>query len=534
MFTINDLKRYSRLALGFRGFLKETLTLEQCKEIVKKRLEERDKNFLNIVKKGIYRNEGSPYLKLLNLAGCEYGDIESSIAKNGIENTLQGLRESGVYLTYEEFKGRKEVSRGGETFRFKGDEFDNPNLSSFLEVRTGGTTGEGVSTFFNFEFLAQTAVHQALLFDIYKLWEVPLAFWVPILPGSIGVGYLLRSTKVGKPVSRWFSQIDREYIKPLFKYRLRTNSLIYLARLFGAKLPKPEYVDLESSDKIAQWAAQMIKDHSGCCIMTYPSSAVRICLAAKENGLDIEGVVFIVIGEPLTPAKQNEIKSLGAEIIPQYGFTEGGYIGFGCSQPEEIDEIHFFKDSYATIQHKRKIPPTDLTVNAFLFTSLLPQTNKILLNVEVGDYGMVESRKCGCGFEAVGLCDHIHSIRSFDKLTSEGMSVDGVELIKVIEEVFPQKYGGYSTDYQVIEEEDKNGFTRLSIIVSPRVGEINEEDFINTLIGELKARYKNSIIPEIYTQAGIFLVKRIFPIHTEMGKTLPFYIQRGMNPPGRR
>ena len=526
MFSIFDLKRYFNFAFGLRDFLRETLTLEQCKEIVKKRLEERDKNFLHLVKKGIYRNEESPYLKLLNLAGCEYGDIESSVAKDGIENTLQGLRESGVYLTYEEFKGRKEISRGGETFRFKGDEFDNPNLSPLLEAQTGGTTGAGVRSFRSFEFFTQMAAHQALLFDVHRLWEIPLATWFPILPGIVGISHLLRNTKIGKHSSKWFSQVDREHLNPSSKHRLRTNGIIYTGRLFGAKFPKPEYVNLNSALKIAKWVAQMVRDHSGCCIMTYPSSAVRICLAAKENGLDIEGAKFIVIGEPLTLAKRNEIRSSGAGVVSQYAFTEAGIIGSGCAKPAEIDEIHFFKDSFALIQHRRKITQAELTVDSFLFTSLLSHAPQVLLNVEIGDYGVVGTRKCSCGFEAVGLCDHIHSIRSFDKLTSEGMSVVETELIKVIEEVFPQKYGGYSTDYQVIEEEDKNGFTRLSIIVSPRVGEINEEDFTNTLISELKARYMNSVIPEIFFQANVFRVGRTYPTITEMGKVLPFHAQR--------
>ena len=89
-----------------RRFLKETLSLEQCKEIVKKRLEERDENFIEIVKRNIYENEKSPYLKLLNLAGCEFGDFRSCVLREGIEKTLEKLRESGVYLAYDEFKGR--------------------------------------------------------------------------------------------------------------------------------------------------------------------------------------------------------------------------------------------------------------------------------------------------------------------------------------------------------------------------------------------------------------------------------------------
>ena len=50
--------------------------LEQCQEIIKYGLENREQNLLNVVKRTIYGNENSPYLKLLKLVGCGYGDFE--------------------------------------------------------------------------------------------------------------------------------------------------------------------------------------------------------------------------------------------------------------------------------------------------------------------------------------------------------------------------------------------------------------------------------------------------------------------------
>ena len=41
-----NLRTYFQLVFALRDFLKETLSLEQCKEIVKKRLENREKNFM--------------------------------------------------------------------------------------------------------------------------------------------------------------------------------------------------------------------------------------------------------------------------------------------------------------------------------------------------------------------------------------------------------------------------------------------------------------------------------------------------------
>ncbi len=528
MILTSNLKTYLQLIFALRDFLKETLSLEQCKEIVKKRLEYREKNFIELVKYNIYGNEKSPYLKLLKLSGCEFGDFRSSVLRDGIEKTLEKLLESGVYLTYDEFKGRKEVIRGGKSFMFKASDFDNPSLSRHLTVRTGGTTGPGVEVTIDFKSYFQTAADRALLFDIYNLWEIPFAIWFPILPGCAGIGHLLHSTKVGKLPSKWFSQIDREYVNPSFKHKFRTNGLIYAGRLFGTNFPKPEFVDLNNAFKVARWVSQMIRGYSGCCIATYPSSAVRICHAAKEEGFDISGTRFIVAGEPVTSVRLNEIKSVGAEVILLYGFTEGGPVGYGCANPNQVDDIHLLKDCIALIQHKRRIQKTDLSVDAFLFTSLLPAARKILLNVEIGDYGIVKSRKCNCGFDDLGFNVHVHNIRSFDKLTSEGMNVVHNQLITIIEEVLPSRYGGDSTDYQILEEEDERGLTRVSVIVSPAVGDINEKDLLRTVISELISRDKYNFVPKIFSQADTLRVKRIYPISAEMGKILPLNIKIDM------
>ena len=112
MAAFDEVKMFWRFAWGLRKFLKEPITLEQSQQIIKQRLENRERNLLTTAKKAIYDNENSPYLKLLNLAGCEYGDFERMIYSDGIESTLHKLREEGDYVSIEEFKGKKELARG--------------------------------------------------------------------------------------------------------------------------------------------------------------------------------------------------------------------------------------------------------------------------------------------------------------------------------------------------------------------------------------------------------------------------------------
>ena len=105
------------LAKGLREFFREQITLEQAEEGIKTALDRRDEGFLQLVRTQIFNRPGSPYLKLLRMAGCDFGDLEAHVHQRGLERTLEKLCEEGVYLTSDEFKGKKEVIRKGASFR---------------------------------------------------------------------------------------------------------------------------------------------------------------------------------------------------------------------------------------------------------------------------------------------------------------------------------------------------------------------------------------------------------------------------------
>ena len=64
----------------------------------------------------------------------------------------------------------------------------------------------------------------------------------------------------------------------------------------------------------------------------------------------------------------------------------------------------------------------------------------------------------------------LHSIRSFEKLTGEGVSFLGETLLELVETVLPARFGGAITDYQFAEHETERGVTRLELRVHLRVG----------------------------------------------------------------
>ena len=528
MALFSQVAAYWRFAWGLRGFLKEPVILEQSRQIIRQRLQNREQNLLVMVKRAIYDNETSPYLKLLEVAGCEYGDFEGMVRSEGIESTLHKLRESGVYISIEEFKGKKEVSRGGKVFKFKESDFDNPFSDRHLEASSSASRSSGTRVTMSFDRYYYQAAHNMLTFDAHGILGSPVLLWQPILPSTAGLPTMFRSIKMGNPPIRWFSPVEAGTIKPSLTKRLATYYAVYASRLFGAAFPKPEYVSLEKAYKATDCMAELLKREQGCVLWTSPSSAVRVCQAARERQLDLSGATFAVAGEPLTEAKMKEIRAAGAKAINMYAIAEVGIIGFGCAgQTVAPDDIHLLKDLHAVIQYQRETPFTGVPVDAFLFTSLLSKAPKMLLNVESGDYGVIEARQCGCKVGELGLTDHLYNMRSFDKLTGEGMSFVGTDLLRIIEEVLPAKFGGSSIDYQMVEEEDKKGHTWLSIFVSPEVGEIDEAELVQTVVSELsKGKDTQRMMAEIWSQADMLRVKRMRPLVTAVSKLLPLHIQK--------
>ncbi len=517
---------YLRLIREVRDFLKEPFTLEQSRRIIEERLKNREGNLLALVKKAIYENDGSPYLKLLKLAGCEYGDFERMVHSDGVEGALQKLCKEGVYITIEEFKGKKEVRRGGKWYHFTSEDFDNPLLRSHLQVRSSGSRSAGTRSFYNLDFITQNVVLYNLpVFDAHDASSLPIAMWMPAMYGA-GPLNLLAYTKGGNPPRKWFSPLESEALSPSIKDRMAVTFFHLLGWVAGVRWPRPEYAAYDDAGRVARWMADIIKEEGGCVLDTYASAAIRVCRAARESGLDISGAVFIIGGEPVTQAKLREIESVGARASIIYGISEAGFVGASCLAPATSDDIHLFHDSFALIQHERVVPHAEVSVNAFLFTSLLPSAPKILFNVESGDYGGLEERSCGCKLGELGFSRHLSSIRGFDRLTSEGMSFLGGDLVRIIEEVLPSRFGGSSADYQLVEEEEE-GQTRLTLVVSPSVGDLDEEEVIRLTIEELaKGRSVQGMMAQVWKKAGTLRVRRAQPITTGSGKLLPLHIEK--------
>ena len=524
---LSDLKMYARFAMGLRGFLRYTISLEEAKAIVKKRMEEREMNFLRLIKKGVFGYPNSPYLPLLKLARCELGDIENMVRSRGLEDTLLALREAGVYVTFEEFKGREPIVRDGQHIHVKTQSFDNPYLKHYYGGTSGGTTGPGTRVTTDLAHLADEAPNIILGHYTHHALGIPTVIWYGIPPDNTGLNGILVRAKFGNVPRKWFSPLKSREVRGPLKNLMLTYCFVVLGRLCGTSIPRPKFLSLDQAAVVAYWVAESLQTHGACLVATHVSMALRICIAAFEQGIDLTGAIFWAGGEPPTPSKVQGITRTGACFVPTYFFTEIGAVGLGCAQPADCNDIHLFKDFLALILYPRQLPGTVYTINAFYFTTLLPAAPKLLLNVESDDYGIIEKRSCGCLLESYGFTEHLRHIRSFSKLTGDGVTLLGSEMIHILEEILPARFGGSPLDYQLLEEEDEKGFTHLSLLVSPKVKIDDEAEVFKTVLESLgHGSDAADLARNIWTQSMALQIKRIEPIWTARGKLMPLQLAK--------
>jgi hypothetical protein len=343
------------------------------------------------------------------------------------------------------------------------------------------------------------------------------------LPDQTAINSMLGLARGGHSIDRWFCPVVEGAAPMPLQYRVTHQYIVRVGRLFGMKVPDPEPLPMNDTARVARWAAQAVRERGGAWISSSASMAVRIANAAREAGIDLAGVVMTLGGEPLTPAKAGAIAASGARGIASYHMSEVGAIGRGCPHAPESNDQHFQADHLGLIQAPRHVGPIEL--QAFLLTTLLPTAKRILLNVEIDDYGTVERSSCGCTLEAYGLDRTLRRIRSFSKLTAEGVTLVGSELEHVLESVLPARFGGSPLDYQLMEEEDGAGLTRIVAIVSPRLGTIDESAVIDTILAALRgASLGTAVGAGVVSATGALQVRRAEPIVTARGKLLPLHL----------
>ncbi|HXJ80229.1 MAG TPA: hypothetical protein VMS64_16295, partial [Candidatus Methylomirabilis sp.] len=482
-------------------------------------------SFLRILELGVYARPLSPYRRLLKHARIEFEDVARLVRQEGVEETLRILRGSGVYVTLEEFKGRAPIRRPGLEFVTHPWDFDNPLLAGHYVARTGASRGVGSRVLIDLDLLTQEAAYARHLLVGNNALGRPIAVWYPAPPNSSGLKWVFRTMKLGCTPERWFSQSRTVGLTRDARAAGFAHYTFLASRFLGRPSPRVRYVPQEQAAIVARWLAAKKAAGVPGVLVTTPSSGVRVCAAAASERIDIARSLFVVGSEPFTSPKAEAFARVGVQGVANYAMTELGTIAYGCAAPLDPDDVHVFTDKVAVIATGKEVGAGGAIVPALILTTLLPSCPKLMLNTEVGDYAILEERDCGCHLGRLGLTTHLRRVLSYEKLTSEGVTFLGSDLLELVDRVLPARFGGHPADYQLVEEEER-GLPLVSVVASPRLGSFDEAALVAAVLDVLASSPAGELMANQWRQGRTLRVARRDPYVTRAPKILPLHVRR--------
>jgi hypothetical protein len=521
--TVQEMIRhYMALVTGLHHYLKTPVGKEP-ESLLREQLANRKNLWLDTVRRVVFDDPDHPYYKMFGLAGCTVPDLVESVRNKGLESTLSDLRDSGVYLSHDELKGKAPIVRSGREISSDKTSFDNPDIKSGVQTSSGGSRSEGTKITVGTACRLHWDAYYQFNIRALDLSERVQLQVKPVLPAGAGLGCCISYTRLGCPVQKWFA-----FGGPLedsFHFRILTHFLVLVSRFHAVRTPFPSHLPQNDFSPAASLIAELRSRGQFSAVGCFTSPAVRIVSTALDKGLDIRGTLFLVSGEALTSAKRELIESAGCEVLSRYHIAEVGPIGYGCRSMNKGNSVHLFSDSVAAINYRQPAPLSDVEVNSLYFTTLLPSAAKILINADMDDVGNIEQANCDCLWCRFGFDKQISDIHSVGKLTGYGMSLVGTEIVQILEGKLPARFGGSPADYQLVEEEGK-GETQLTLRVGLRVQGCSAEEIRDFFLEEIRDCYAGRLASRVWSHAEALRVTRGEPFVTPSGKVLPLQLMR--------
>ena len=259
---------------------------------------------------------------------------------------------------------------------------------------------------------------------------------------------------------------------------------------------------------------------------TRPSAVLRICEAAARRGMSLEGTEVAVGGEPITAARVAAMRRAGLRVLPRYAAAEAGLIGDGCLAPSGSDDVHVLDDLIAVVQPAAA--DGALPGNALLVSSLRPTAPLILRTCRWVTWASSSRRPARVLWRLSGG-RHFLCLLSVEKLTAEGMTFHDTNVIRILDEILPARFGGGPGDYQLVEDERPDGQPRLRLLVHPDVGSVDSGAMTEAFLSALAAPGgADGVMTLVWRAARLVEVERGAPLMTPAGKVLHIHrISRG-------
>jgi hypothetical protein len=112
-------------------------------------------------------------------------------------------------------------------------------------------------------------------------------------------------------------------------------------------------------------------------------------------------------------------------------------------------------------------------------------------------------------------------------LTAGGIAFLDADVVRVLEEVLPARFGGSPNDYQLVEEEVENGRPRLRLLIHPVVGPLNPDEVAEAFLRAISPGSGIERLAGLLWQDSRFLrIDRQPPLTMASGKVLHLHARR--------
>jgi hypothetical protein len=103
------------------------------------------------------------------------------------------------------------------------------------------------------------------------------------------------------------------------------------------------------------------------------------------------------------------------------------------------------------------------------------------------------------------------------------------DVIRVLEEVLPRRFGGAPTHYQLVEEESNDGRALVCLLVHPAVGAVDISAVGEAFLGAIAGVGGQQTMGQVWRDAGLFRVERREPLTTGSGKILHLHVASALS-----
>ena len=515
---IKEARYYARMAWYFAGFLRHP-AIADPRHILQETLDRREENFLDLVRTGVYDNPASPFLELLRLADCSYDDLAALVSRHGLEPALEQLRAAGVYLSHAEAKGAP-IVRSGRVIANHPGATGHPRSPGGMESLSSGSRSRSTTTPATNGYRLYREFYETIQRREIGADDRVTATLHSILPAPAGLLFCAGEARSGRPAARWFTSGGT--VRDAAPYRVVTNLLVFEARLLGRPMPRPTYLAANDFWPVVAWIAECRTRGRSVLIRGSASASTRVCAVARDRGIDISGTIFVTSGEAVSAAKRRLMDDVGARAYPRYVISELGTIGLACSHTLG-NSVHWFSDSTAIISHRRAASFADSDVNSLLFTSIHPLASQLFINVEMEDEARMVPARCDCEFSRLGFTTLLEDVQSFGKLTGHGLTLAGTDMVALIEERLPARFGGAPGDYQLVQYETERQ-AEVCLRISPRVPTVDPATVHDFFMNEVRAMHGGALSRRVWMQTSSLKAEIAEPYRTRTGKVLALHL----------